>query len=67
MITGADAVTSTIQKYCYNGEFNVAFREEGNYLLFVDEVDSIRFLFALIVLFFDSEFYLFLRELYLFL
>ena len=31
MITGADAVTSTIQKYCYNGEFNVAFGEEGNY------------------------------------
>ena len=31
MITGVDAVTNTIQKYCYNGEFNVAFGEEGNY------------------------------------
>lgn len=31
MITGADAVINTIQKYCYNGEFNVAFGEEGHY------------------------------------
>lgn len=31
MITGADTVISTIQKYCYNGEFNVAFGENGNY------------------------------------
>lgn len=31
MITGQDAIISTIQKYCYNGEFNVAFGEEGNY------------------------------------
>ena len=31
MITGQDAIISTIQKYCYNGEFNVAFGEEGHY------------------------------------
>lgn len=31
MITSRDAVVNTIQKYCYNGEFNVAFGEEGNY------------------------------------
>ena len=31
MITGQDAVISSIQKYCYNGEFNVAFGEEGHY------------------------------------
>ncbi|MCD8261448.1 MAG: DUF499 domain-containing protein [Bacteroides sp.] len=31
MISGIEAVTSCIQKYCYNGEFNVAFGEEGNY------------------------------------
>ena len=31
MITGQDAVINSIQKYCYNGEFNVAFGEAGNY------------------------------------
>lgn len=31
MIIGIDAVISSIQKYCYNGEFNVAFGEEGHY------------------------------------
>lgn len=31
MITGQDAIINTIQKYCYNGEFNVAFGEEGHY------------------------------------
>jgi hypothetical protein len=31
MITGVDAVIGSIQKYCYNGEFNVAFGEEGNF------------------------------------
>lgn len=31
MITGPDAVISSIQKYCINGEFNVAFGEKGNY------------------------------------
>lgn len=31
MISGPDAVVSSIQKYCSNGEFNVAFGEKGNY------------------------------------
>jgi hypothetical protein len=31
MITGMDAVVSNIQKYCYNGELNVAFGEEGDF------------------------------------
>lgn len=31
MITNQDAVISSVQKYCYNGEFNVAFGEDGNY------------------------------------
>ena len=31
MITSQDAVINTIQKFCYNGEFNVAFGEEGHY------------------------------------
>ena len=31
MITGQNAIISTIQKFCYNGEFNVAFGEEGHY------------------------------------
>ena len=31
MITGIDAVVNTIRKYRYNGEFNVAFGERGNY------------------------------------
>lgn len=31
MISGPDAVVSSIQKYCSNGEFNVAFGEKGSY------------------------------------
>jgi hypothetical protein len=31
MITSRDAVINTIQKFCYNGEFNVVFGEEGHY------------------------------------
>lgn len=31
MIIGMDAVISSVQKYCYNGEFNVTFGEEGGY------------------------------------
>ena len=31
MIAGIDTVINTIQKYCYNGEFNVAFGENGNF------------------------------------
>ena len=31
MICGPDAVVSSIQKYCSNGEFNVAFGEKGSY------------------------------------
>ena len=31
MITDANAVLNTVKKFCMNGEFNVAFGEEGNY------------------------------------
>ena len=31
MITGPDAVINSVQKYCLNGEFNVAFGEKNNY------------------------------------